>query len=85
MAKIAVRSHLESILSSKKRNIDSDTVVIVGKGNRSEDMPVLMPSIIHLLQKEYEIEAQVNKENTGRIRITKGEMHNFIQKKKWKD
>jgi len=84
MAKVAVRSYLSSLLTSRNKFNNTDAVLIVGKGKRSEERPVLMPAILQLLRDEYEIDATVDKENTGRIRVAKESIERFIRKKKWR-
>eukprot|EP00571_Detonula_confervacea_P002929 CAMPEP_0172331866 /NCGR_PEP_ID=MMETSP1058-20130122/62143_1 /TAXON_ID=83371 /ORGANISM="Detonula confervacea, Strain CCMP 353" /LENGTH=1150 /DNA_ID=CAMNT_0013049141 /DNA_START=107 /DNA_END=3556 /DNA_ORIENTATION=+ len=84
MAKIAVRSHMETTLSSRRKKLDSvDAVFIVGKGKRSEEKPVLMPAIIQLLHEEYGIDATVDKNNKGRIRVAKEAIEALIERRKW--
>jgi len=84
MAVIAVRSHLEKILyssdDSKSSNDAKDIVFIVGKGKRSENKPVLMQTILQLLQEDYEINAYVDENNAGRIRVPKESIEIVKQK-----
>jgi len=80
MAKIAVSSCMEHILFSKHRKY-ADAVFIVGKGNRSEDRPVLMPAILQFLREKYDISGKIDDNNTGRIRVTKECIENYIKKK----
>ena len=85
MAKIAVRSFMESQLASRRRKSDgADAVPIVGKGKRSEDKPVLLPAIMQLLQDEYGIVAVLDEQNTGRLRISKDSFGGLVERKKWK-
>lgn len=85
MAVIAVRSHLEKILyssdDSKSSNDAKDIVLIVGKGKRSENnKPVLMQTILQLLQEEYGINACIDENNAGRIRVPKASIEIVKQK-----
>jgi hypothetical protein len=84
MAKIAVRSFMETDLISQKKKYDnSDVVFIVGKGKRSEDKPVLLPAIMHLFEEEYGITAVLDENNTGRIRISSDCISSLVERKKW--
>jgi len=85
MAVIAVRSHLEKILyssdDSKSSDDAKDIVFIAGKGKRSENnKPVLMQAIIKLLKEEYGINAYVDENNAGRIRVPKASIEIVKQK-----
>ena len=80
MAKIAVSSCMEHTLFSKRKKY-ADVVFIVGKGNRSEDRPVLMPAILQFLREKYDISGKIDDKNTGRIRVTKECIENYIEKK----
>jgi hypothetical protein len=85
MAKIAVRSYLNSFLRSRKGpSIKSDVVFIVGKGKGSEGVPVLMPTVIRLLSEEFKLEAVIDPFNTGRIRVSKNAIENFVKTRRWK-
>lgn len=76
---------MDSLLSSRRMKFDHvDAVFIVGKGKRSEEKPVLLPTIIHLLHEEYGIDAKIDQKNAGRLRITKECIKGFIERKKWK-
>ena len=85
MAVIAVRSQIEKILyssdDSKSSNDTKDIVLIVGKGKRSVDnKPVLMKAILLLLQEEYGINACIDENNAGRIRVPKASIEIVKQK-----
>ncbi|KAL7526551.1 hypothetical protein ACHAXR_002503, partial [Thalassiosira sp. AJA248-18] len=85
LAKIAVRSYMGSLLSPRRRKFSTaDAVFIVGKGKRSEEMPVLIPTILQLFRDEFGIEATIDKKNKGRIRVAKESIENIIESKKWK-
>ena len=84
MAKIAVRSYMDSLLSSGRKKIgNTDAVFIVGKGRHSENGPILMPQLLELFREEFDIEAIIDKTNTGRVRLSKDSIKGFIQRKKW--
>ena len=84
MAKIAVRSYMDSLLSPRRKIFDyADAVFIVGKGKHSEERPVLMPTILRLFRDEFGIDATIDKKNTGRVRLAKESIERFIEKKKW--
>ena len=84
MAVIAVRSYMAKILYSSddsKSSNAKDIVFIVGKGKRSIDnKPVLMQAILQLLQKDYEINAYIDENNAGRIRVPKASIEIVKQK-----
>jgi hypothetical protein len=85
LAKIAVKSYLNSILVSRKEScIDSDAVFIVGKGKGSKGEPVLIPTIMRLLTEEYGLKAKMEEKNNGRIRVSVQEMNAFVTKNRWK-
>ena len=85
MAKIAVRSYMESLLSSRtKATNNGDAVFIVGKGKRSEERPVLMPTVLGLFHEELGIEATIDGKNAGRIRVAKEDLEKFVERKNWK-
>ncbi|KAL9179337.1 hypothetical protein ACHAXT_008627 [Thalassiosira profunda] len=86
MAKIAVRSYMEYILTSatmKQRGL-ADTVIIVGKGKGSEEAPVLMPTILSLLREEFGVDAAIDSHNSGRIRVPSDSVMKYIERKRWK-
>ncbi|KAL3800075.1 hypothetical protein ACHAW5_004442 [Stephanodiscus triporus] len=85
MAKIAVRSFMETELTAPRwKPVSADVVFIVGKGKRSEDKPVLLPAIAHMLQEEYGIIAVLDETNTGRLRVSKDGIRSLVERKKWK-
>lgn len=84
MAKIAVRSYLNSLLRSRKvPSIKSDTVFIVGKGKGSEGEPVLLPVVTQLLSEEG-LDAKVDPNNNGRIRVPKEAIEGFVKSRRWR-
>lgn len=84
MAKIAIRSYMDSLLSPRRKVYGKgDAVFIVGKGKRSEERPVLMPTILRLFREEFRIDVTVDKNNTGRVRLSKESIERFIKQKKW--
>ena len=74
MAKCAVRHYFESII---KRKPMEDAVIIVGKGNRSKEEPVLRSTIVNLLKDEYNVEVAVEPSNTGRLRIAREALQSY--------
>jgi len=86
MAKIAVRSFMETELtSSRRRKTDNaGAVFIVGKGKRSDEKPMLLPAIKQLLKDEYDIVATLDERNTGRLRVSNDCIEGFIERKKWR-
>lgn len=81
MAKAAVRSQINSwILHKGSARLTADRVVVVGKGLRSADEPVLLPAVVNLLLKEYCIKAVVDPDNCGRIIVPSGEFKAFLDK-----
>ena len=85
MAKIAVRSYMESLLLQRRNeDINADAVFIVGKGKGSEGKPVLMPAIMQLLCDDYCVDAAVDPINQGRIRVSKDSIERFIKRKRWR-
>ena len=83
MAKIAVRSYMDSLLFSPNKKLH-DAIFIVGKGKHSEERSVLMPAIKQLLRDEYGIHITTDKKNTGRIVIPEESIKGFIERKRWK-
>jgi len=85
MAKIAVRSYMEALLTKKQESSITDAVFIVGQGKGSDDgKPVLLPAVVKLLLEEYRINASVDEFNMGRLRISKESLESFIERKSWK-
>jgi len=80
MAKAAIRSHLDSLLArtSEKRLPDNDWTIIVGKGLRSEDAPVLKLAVQAVLKSEFGIQSEVLRENEGRLIVRKESLRKFV-------
>ena len=80
MAKAAVRSHLESLLARKSDGPENDWVIVVGKGLRSEEFPVLKSTVQTLLEVEFGIQAKVLRENEGRLIVRSETLRAFVSK-----
>ena len=87
MAGTAVRSFLDSIL---ERGLESsvlkggDLIVIVGKGLRSYDDPVLLPTLKKIFEEEYGIQAQVDPLNEGRLIVDAENLRVFVAGRSWR-
>jgi pentatricopeptide repeat domain-containing protein 1 len=85
MANAAIRSVMESLLSSKPaHDMTHELVIIVGKGKGSEDKPVLLPTVQNLLRREYEIAGKVDVANAGRFVIASEGLKSFAKRKQWR-
>lgn len=85
MGNAAVRSVMESLLSSKPaHDVTRDLVIIVGKGKGSEDEPVLLPTVRNLLRLEYEIKGNVDAANAGRFVVASEELQSFVERRQWR-
>lgn len=87
MANAAVRSVLESLLDGTKRSehdVREDLVIIVGKGKRSEFEPVLLPAVLELIEKEYNISGIVDSENSGRLILEASRLQKLQELRKWR-
>ena len=82
LARAAVRSHMELLLS-RQRGVVDDLVIVVGKGLRSSNGPVLGAAVMQWLSEEYGISASVVESNTGRLRITKQDLQMLVDKRGW--
>ena len=85
MAKIAVRSVIDSLLlpkwSAVAHNSNKDLIIIVGKGKGSEEgRAVLMPVVTNLLKDEYDIDCSVEKTNLGRICVSSSSLQSFAKR-----
>jgi hypothetical protein len=71
MGKIALRNVIDSLSSSKPvYDCNEDLIIVVGKGNGSEDgIRVLMPKIQELLLDEYSLKGIVDPNNSGRLLV----------------
>ena len=69
MAKAAIRSHIESLLArkSEKMWLNNDWIIVVGKGLRSENSPVLKSTVQTILNAEFGLQSEVMCENEGRL------------------
>lgn len=67
------------IRSSKEPTLINDAVFIVGKGKGSEGEPVLLPTVTKLLTDEYGLNASIDPNNSGRIRVTKQDIEAFVK------
>ena len=85
LAKVAVRTALESLLTTRPQfTIDKDLVIIVGKGNRSETgEPALRPIVQELLG-EMAIPFAISEKNSGRIIISTNDLSDYVQRMSWR-
>ncbi len=84
MAKIAVRTVMDSLLLKTAHDVDKDLVIVLGKGKGSVDGKTkLMPSIRKLLKEEYGLDPLVEKNNSGRIRLRMDKLKDFIETRRW--
>lgn len=85
LAKVAVRTALESLLTPRPQfTIDKDLVIIVGKGNRSETgEPALRPIIQELLD-EMAIPSLITERNSGRIIVSASDLSDYVQRMSWR-
>lgn len=85
LAKVAVRTALESLLTPRPQfTIDKDLVIIVGKGNRSETgEPALRPIVQELLD-EMAIPFTISEKNSGRIIIPATDLSDYVQRMSWR-
>ena len=86
MAKIAVRTAMDSLLlKNTSHDVSKDFVIVLGKGKGSVDGKIkLMPSIRNLLKEEYSLEAHIETSNAGRIRIKSNDLKSFVDTRRWK-
>lgn len=85
MARAAIRSHVEELLSagSDLSDFTRDWIIIVGKGLRTQDFPVLKRAVCSLLQLEYGIIAITDERNDGRLIVSSETLRRFVAKMKW--
>ena len=85
LAKVAVRTALESLLTPRPQfTIDKDLVIIVGKGNRSETgEATLRPVILELLD-DMAIPSHIPETNVGRIIISASDLSDYVQRMSWR-
>lgn len=86
MAKIAVRTAMDSLLlKTTTHDVSKDLVIVLGKGKGSIDGKTkLMPSIRNLLKEEYSLDACIETSNAGRIRILSNDLKGFVDTRRWK-
>ena len=82
MAKIAVRTVIDSLFSARPmRSKNEDLIVITGKGRGSVDgIRVLMPEVKNFLLDEFNIKSFIDENNTGRLIIQSEELINFVDR-----
>ena len=61
----------------------SDLLVIVGKGLRSADDPVLLPTVQGLFH-EYGIQAKIEPTNAGRLLVDRRSLQGFVSGRSWR-
>ena len=84
LARSAVKSFLDSILKrGKEKAIEDDFVIIVGKGLRSEEKPVLLPTLQELLLSEYGLAVDAEEENAGRLVIKAETLRSVVAGRSW--
>ena len=85
LAKVAVRTALESLLTPRPQfTIEKDLVIIVGKGNRSETgEPALRPIVQELLD-EMAIPSLIPEKNSGRIIVSASDLSDYVQRMSWR-
>lgn len=82
LARAAVRSYLENLLCGK-RAVTDDVVIVVGKGLRSRNDPVLRTAVTKMLLEDYGIRATDVETNAGRLKITKDDLQMLVAKRRW--
>lgn len=84
MAKAAVRSVMESLLSEEPaHDVREELVIIVGKGKGSEGKQVLLPSVQKLLEQDYGIVGNVDATNAGRFVVSSESLQSYVEKHQW--
>ena len=84
MACSAVRGFLDPLLKRGEDSvIEEDLIIIVGKGLRSAEEAILLPTLQELLRKEYGIYAEADAGNKGRIVIKSKELRELIAGRSW--
>lgn len=85
MARAAIRSHVDSLLYRDPETSvpDEDWTIIVGKGLRSEEVPVLKTTVQSLLKTDYAITADIDSRNEGRLIVRSESLRDFISRKSW--
>ena len=82
LARAAVRSYLESLLS-RQRTATDDVIIVVGKGLRSRSDPVLRTAVTTMLLEDYSIRAADVESNAGRLKINKNDLEMLIATRGW--
>ena len=84
LASSAVRSYLDSLLvKGRHLTIHDDLIIIVGKGLRSTEEPILLPTIQKLLISEYGLAVYSEKENAGRLIIKAAALRGVVAGRSW--
>lgn len=84
LASCAVKSFLDSMLKrGKEKAIEDDFIIIVGKGLRSEEKPVLLPALQELLLSEYGLAIDAAEENAGRLVIKAETLRSVVAGRSW--
>ena len=68
----------------KQIEIQNDWVIIVGKGIHSSNQPVLLPTVVQLVQHEIGLQCKIDGENRGRVVVSKAELQRFVNSKSWR-
>jgi pentatricopeptide repeat protein len=85
LASAAVRSVMDSYLRKKSpEDITEDLVIITGKGLRSSDRPVLMRTVVGLLEGRYGVKGRVDNSNKGRLVLDVKTLQQFLTTKSWR-
>jgi len=87
MAKAAIRSIMENLLSSMRpvHDISKDLIIIVGKGKGSENNKVvLFPTVKRVLEEDYSIEAVIDPSNSGRLVLKSNTLQSVVNSRKWR-
>jgi pentatricopeptide repeat domain-containing protein 1 len=85
LASAAVRSVMDSYLHKKSpKDITEDLVIITGKGLRSSSQPVLMGTVVRLLEGRYGVKGRIDDSNKGRLILDVETLHHFLTTKSWR-
>jgi pentatricopeptide repeat protein len=84
MAKVALRSALDSSLAKKQTEFTGkDLVIITGIGHNRATEPILKSITLDLLSSEYQITAKVDPLNPGRVVLDSDTLLKFVNSKSW--
>jgi DNA-nicking Smr family endonuclease len=84
MAKVALRSTLDSCLAKKRPEFaGKDLVIITGIGHNSANEPILKSTTLDLLRTEYQIKGEVDPFNPGRVVVDSDTLLQFVNSKSW--